>query len=119
MSGSLMKHSGGLNQLVVELGFDQVKYFEVVASDTAQTITFNESARRLHIKNAETSGGTDVFISITGTAVASASSSPGNNIRVRAGCTFTMDFDAFTCVSVITESGTAQVDGLLGFKGTR
>ncbi len=120
MSGSLMKHSGGLNQTVVELGYDQAKYFELVANDVAQTITFNEPARHLHIKNAETTGGSSVFINVTGTATASANDTPGDNIRVRAGCTFTMDFDAFTCVSIITESGeTAQVDGLLGFKGTR
>lgn len=114
-----MRHSGGLNQLVVELGFDQVKYFELTATTSAQTISFNEPARRLHVKNAEASGGQDIFLNVTSTATDSVGVAPGDNIRVRPTCTFTMDFDAFTCVSFITASGTAQVDGLLGFKGTR
>ena len=120
MSGSQMRHSGGLNQLVVELGFDQVKYFELVANTVAQTITFNTPARRLSVSNKEAVGGSSVFVNVTGVAAAaSAGITPGDNIRIRPTCTFTMDFDAFTCVSIIADVGTAQVDALLGFKGTR
>ena len=112
-----LRHSGGLVEAIVELGFDAVKYFEITATTAAQTITMGLPARRLNLRN--TSETTAVYFNITGdAAVASANSIPGDNIKLGPSCTFSMDFDTITSISFITASSTALVEGHLGWKGT-
>jgi len=110
-------HNGGLVDAILELGFDAVKYFEIAATGTAQMLTIDPPARRLTLKN--TSATEDVYFNVTGDdAVATASSIPGDNIKLGPGCVFTMDFDVLTHVSLISGGGTATIEGWLGWKGT-
>lgn len=112
-----IKQSGGIVEAVVELGFDAVKYFEIAATSTAQMLSFSPPARRLTLRN--DSDSISVYFNITGSsAIASASSTPGDNIKLGPGCVFEMDFDTLTSVSFITPSSTALVEGWLGWKGT-
>lgn len=110
-------HSGGLTDAVVELGFDAVKYFEITANGTSQTLSLDPPARRLTLRNTDTSN--DFYFNITGSvAVASASSIPGDNIKLGPLCIFTMDFDTLTAVAFITAGSSVLVEGFLGWKGT-
>ncbi len=110
-------HNGGLVDAILELGFDAVKYFEISATDTPQKLTISPPARRLTLRNDST---TDPFyFNITGAdASTSVSSTPGDNIKLGPGCTFSMDFDTLTCVSFVTGGATVLVEGILGWKGT-
>lgn len=115
---SQLKHNGGIVDVVVELGFDQVKYFEGVASDVASGFTTNVPARRLQLTNR--SGSEDLYFRVNGSpAVASVGFVPGDNIKLRAGCTFTMDYDIITEISFVTLGASVSMEGLLGWKGTR
>ena len=112
-----IKHNGGLVDAVLELGFDTVKYFEINATGTAQMLTLSPPARRLTLRNASTT--TDIYFNVTGDdAVATASSTPGDNIKLGPECTFEMDFDTLTNISFISDGGAALVEGWLGWKGT-
>ncbi len=113
-----IKHNGGIVEAVLELGFDDVKYFEGTITDAASGFSISPPARRLIVNNKSTS--IDVYLRIDGIdAAASVSFTPGDNIKIEASGTFTMDFDTLTTVSLITASGeTADVEGLIGFKGT-
>ncbi len=111
-------HSGGIVEAVLELGFDQVKYFETTVTDSATGFTISQPARRIIVEN--TDDDDSVFLRVNGgAAVAAASFVPGDNIRIRPGCSFAMDFDSVSEISLITESGVnVDIIGLLGFKGT-
>ena len=111
-----LRHNGGIVDAFLELGFDTVKYFEITANGTAQELSFTPPARRLTLRNAST---TDVFyFNVTGdTAVASASSTPGDNIKLNALCVFELDFDTLTNISFITTGNDVLVEGMLGWKG--
>ena len=110
-------HSGGLVEAVLELGFDAVKYFEITANGTAQTLSISPPARRLTLRNASTT--TPFYFNITGTdATTTVSSTPGDNIKLGPECTFTMDFDILTSISFITSGTNVLVEGILGWKGT-
>ena len=112
-----MKHSGGIVDVILELGFDTVKYFEITANGTSQQISWSAPARRLTLHNASTT--TPVYFNITGDdAVASASSTPGDNVKLNAGCIFEMDFDSFTGVAFITTGDNVLVEGYIGWKGS-
>lgn len=114
-----IQHSGGLVEAVLELGFDMVKYFEGTINGTPQSITnLDPPARRLTIRN--TDADNPVYLNITGDAAsASASFAPGDNIKIGAGCTFSMDFDTLTNISLVTEGPNVNIEGTLGWKGTQ
>lgn len=111
-------HSGGLIDTFLELGFDQVKYFETTIISTASGFFINPPARRILVENL--SEISDVYLRINkGDATPSVSFSPGDNIKIRPKCSFSLDFDSIKEVSLITAPGeSAQISGLLGFKGT-
>ncbi len=112
-----LKHSGGIVDVVLELGFDQVKYFEGDITGTASGFTINPPARRLQLTNRSESD--DVFFSVNGsTATTDVGFVPGDNIKLGPGCSFTMDYDILTEISLVTAGATVAVEGLLGWKGT-
>ncbi len=112
-----ISHNGGLVDAILELGFDAVKYFEITANGTAQKLTIGPPARRLTLRNADTSD--PFYFNITGSdATTIVSSTPGDNIKLGPECIFTMDFDTLTCVSFVTGGNTVLVEGILGWKGT-
>lgn len=112
-----LKHNGGLVEAVLELGFDQVKYFEGDITGTAVGFTIDPPARRLQLTNR--SENEDVYFRVNGSpATTSVSFVPGDNIKLGPGCSFTMDFDILTEISLVTAGGTVPVEGLLGWKGT-
>ena len=112
-----LKHSGGIVEGVLELGFDAVKYFEITASGTAQKLTISPPARRLTLRNPGTLD--SIYFNVTGSdATTAVSSTPGDNIRVGPGCVFSIDFDTLTCISFITTGASVLGEGILGFKGT-
>lgn len=112
-----MKHNHGLVDVILELGFDAVKYFEITATGAAQMLTISPPARRVTLRNASTT--TAAYFNITGNdAAATVSSTPGDNIKLGPECTFEMDFDTLTKISFITDSGTALIEGWLGWKAT-
>jgi hypothetical protein len=115
MTGSHIRHGGGLNQTVIELGFDTVKFFEGTITTTPLTISITPPARRLILRN---TGNTAVWLNITGdAAAATASLTPGDNIKIDTNCTFNMDFDTLTSISLVTGSSSTTVEGTIGFKG--
>ncbi|KKM24009.1 hypothetical protein LCGC14_1609480 [marine sediment metagenome] len=112
-----LKHSGGIIDVVLELGFDQVKYFEGDITSTASGFTINPPARRLQLTNRSDSN--DVYFSVNGTtATPVVEFVPGDNIKLGPGCSFTMDYDILTELSLVTAGATVAVEGLLGWKGT-
>jgi hypothetical protein len=112
-----LKHSGGIVEVGLELGFDQVKYFEGEITDTASGFTINPPARRLQLTNRSTTD--DVYFSVNGTtAEPIVGFVPGDNIKLGPGCSFTMDYDILTEISLVTAGATVSVEGLLGWKGT-
>ena len=112
-----LKHSGGLVDVVLELGFDQIKYFEGDITGTASGFTINPPARRLQLTNR--SEDDDVFFSVNGTtATTDVGFVPGDNVKLGPGCSFTMDYDILTEISLVTAGATVAVEGLLGWKGT-
>ena len=112
-----MKHSGGLVDAIIELGFDAVKYFEIIVTDTAQELSTAIPARRLTLRNTSTTA--DFYFNITGVvATTSVSAIPGDNLKLGPECTFTMDFDNLTTISFVTGGAAVLVEGFLGFKGT-
>jgi len=113
-----MRHSGGLVDLVLELGFDTVKYFEGIITGTAVGFTIDPPARRLIVNNKSDS--VDVFLRINDSpATTAVSFAPGDNIKIAACTSFSMDFDSLSEVSFVTAGGNADITGLLGFKGTK
>jgi hypothetical protein len=114
-----LKHNGGIVEVMLELGFDAVKYFEGTITSTAQKISISPPARRLTLVNRDTTN--PVYINITGDdAVAVATLIPGDNLKIAAGCEFEMDFDILESISLVTAAGiTVEVEGYLGWKGTR
>lgn len=113
-----LKHNGGIVDVVLELGFDQVKYFEGDITGTATGFTIDTPARRLELINKSTTA--DVYFRVNGgTATTSVGFIPGDNIKLCPGCTFEMDYDILTEISLVTEGDTVPVEGLLGWKGTR
>lgn len=112
-----LKHSGGLVDVVLELGFDQVKYFEGEITGVASGFTINPPARRLQLTNRSESD--DVYFSVNGTtATPVVGFIPGDNIKLGPGCSFTMDYDILTEISLVTAGTTVEIEGLLGWKGT-
>lgn len=111
-----MRHSGGIVDAVLELGFEAVKYFEGDITASAVTISLPTTpARRIVLKNKSETD--DVYLRIDGnTAVANVGITPGDNIKIGPGCSFTMDMDIIETVSMITTGPTVPVEGLLGFK---
>lgn len=112
-----IQHSGGIIQAVIELGFDQVKYFEGSIGGTATGFSISPPARRLILNNRSTTG--NVYLRVDGEdAEVGASFTPGDNIKIGPGCSFTMDFDSLSSVSLIADAPSVDVEGILGFKGT-
>ena len=112
-----ISHNGGIVQGVLELGFDRVKFFEGDISSTASGFTISPPARRLIVNNKSTS--VDVYLRLNSSpATTTTAFLPGDNIKICPQGNFAMDFDVLSEVSFITASGTAHVEGLLGFKGT-
>ncbi len=112
------KHNGGIVEAVLELGFDQVKYFEGDIEGTATGFTIDPPARRLQLTNRSELN--DMFFSVNGTtATTVVGFVPGDIIKLGPGCSFTMDYDILTEISFITEGSTVPVEGVLGWKGTR
>jgi hypothetical protein len=113
-----LKHNGGIVDAVLELGFDQVKYFEGDIGSTATGFTIDPPARRLQLTNRSESE--DVYFRVNGgTATTDVGFVPGDNIKLGPGCSFTMDYDILTEISLVTAGATVPVEGLLGWKGTR
>jgi len=112
-----MKHSGGIVDVILELGFDQVKYFEGTISSAATGFTISPPGRRLTINNRSETN--DVFLRINDSpAIASVGFTPGDDIKIGALASFTMDFDALHEVSFVANTGeTVDIEGLIGFKG--
>jgi len=113
-----ISHSGGLVDAVIELGFDQVKYFEGSVTDTATGFNISPPARRIVLENSNTTG--SMFLRVNDSpATSNVSFTPGDDVRIQPGCTYTMDYDAIHSISMVAESGvTVDAKGLLGFKGT-
>ncbi len=112
------KHSGGIVEAVLELGFDQVKYFEGDITGVATGLTIDPPARRIQLTNRSSSE--DVYFRINDSpATPSVGFVPGDDIKLRPGCTFTMDYDIITEISLVTSGATVSVEGLFGWKGTR
>ena len=112
-----LKHNGGLVEAVIELGFDNVKYFEGTITGVASGFTIDPPARRLIIIN--TDGSDNIFLRINGSpATTVVSFTPGDNVKIRPGGTFTMDFDTLAEISLITDGTSATVEGIIGFKAT-
>ena len=57
-----VKHSGGLVDAVIELGFDNVKYFEGPITGAASGFTIDPPARRIIVLNKDDTS--DVFLRI-------------------------------------------------------
>jgi len=113
-----VKHSGGLIDAVIELGFDNVKYFEGDIGGTATGFTISPPARRIIVNNKSDTA--NVFLRINDSpATTSVSFSPGDDIKIGPGCNFSMDFDILSEVSFITEGSTVSIEGILGFKATQ
>ncbi|MEE8208659.1 MAG: hypothetical protein V3T88_06890 [Nitrosomonadaceae bacterium] len=113
-----MRHSGGLVDLVLELGFDTVKYFEGIITGTAVGFTIDPPAKRLVVNNRNAEA--DVFLRINDSpATTAVSFVPGDNIKIPPNRSFIMDFDSLTQVSFITGGASVDIDGLIGFKGIR
>jgi len=113
-----LKHNGGIVEVMLELGFDAVKYFEGTITGTPQKITISPPARRLTIINKDTNN--PVYINITGAdASAAVSLIPGDNLKIGAGCEFEMDFDILEFVSLVTAGSNVDIEAFLGWKGTR
>ncbi len=113
-----LKHNGGIVEVMLELGFDAVKYFEGTITSTPQKITISPPARRLTILNKDANN--PVYINVTGAnAAASVSLVPGDNLKIGAGCEFEMDFDTLGCVSLVTGGADVSIEAFLGWKGTR
>ncbi len=110
-------HSGGLVDAVLELGFDQVKYFERGVTGVASGFTISPPARRLQLLNKDASN--DVYFRVNASpATITVGAVPGDDVKIGPGCSFTMDYDSVNEISFITTGSTVQVEGLLGFKGT-
>lgn len=117
MSSAKIAHSGGLVDAVLELGFDQVKYFEGDITGIASGFTIGTPARRLQLTNKDTTN--DVYFRVNSSpATTIVGFVPGDDIKLGPGCNFTMDYDVLTEISFITTGPTVQVEGLLGWKGT-
>lgn len=113
-----ISHSGGLVDVILELGFDEVKYFEGDITGTASGFTIDPPARRVQLLNKDDDN--DIYFRINGgDAVASVSFTPGDDIKIGPGCSFTMDYDAISNISFITSGNTAKIEGILGWKGTK
>lgn len=113
-----VKHSGGLIDAVIELGFDDVKYFEGSITGTASGFTIDPPARRIIVNNKDENS--DVFLRINDSpATTSVGFSPGDDIKIGPGCSFSMDFDILKEVSFITGGATVNIEGILGFKATK
>ncbi len=113
-----VKHSGGLVDAIIELGFDNVKYFEGDITDTAVGFTISPPARRIIVNNKSTTA--DVFLRINDSpATSSVGFTPGDNIKIGPECNFSMDFDTLNQVSFITGGTTVSIEGILGFKATQ
>ncbi len=112
-----IRHNGGIVSAYLELGFDQVKYFEGTISPTATGFTISPPARRLTVNNRSETN--DVFLRINDSpAIASVSFTPGDDIKIGALASFVMDFDALHEVSFVANTGeTVDIEGLIGFKG--
>ena len=117
---TMLNHSGGLVEVVLELGFDQVKYFEGSITGTASGFAISPPARRVTVSNQDSTN--DVYLRINPpegeTAETTVGFTPGDNIKIGAGCTFSMDFDALSEISLVTEGATVAVEGILGWKGS-
>lgn len=113
-----MQHSGGIVEAVLELGFDQVKYFEGDIGTSATGFSITPPARRLILNNKSTSG--NLYLRVDGqNAQASTSFVPGDNIKIVPGANFTMDFDALHSISLIADASPVHAEGILGWKGTQ
>ncbi len=113
-----VKHSGGLVDAIIELGFDNVKYFEGNITGTAIGFTISPPARRIVVNNKSDTA--DVFLRINDSpATTSVSFMPGDDIKIGPGCSFSMDFDILREVSFITGGTTVNIEGILGFKATK
>ena len=112
-----LKHNGAIIEAVLELGFDAVKYFEIGANGTAQSISISPPARRLTLRNPSTTD--DLYFTVNGvTATTSVSAVPGDNLKLGSGCIFELDFDSLTDLSFITTGATVTAEGHLGWKGS-
>ncbi len=114
---STIQHSGGLIETIIELGFDAVKYFEITASGTAQTLSLSPPARRLTLHNTHASD--SFYFNITGSnATTAVGSTPGDNIKLGPKCVFSIDFDTLISISFITAGTEVLVEGTLAWKGS-
>lgn len=112
------QHSGGLVEAVLELGFDNVKYFEGSITGTASGFTISPPARRLIVTNKSTTD--DAYLRINSSpATTAVGFSPGDDIKISPGCTFNMDFDTLGEVSFVTDGASVTIEGLIGFKATQ
>lgn len=113
---SNIAHKGGLPELVSEIGFDLVKYFEGTITGSAYTFDINPPAKRLTLRNKSLTD--SVYLNVTGNnAVASVSLVPGDNIKIDSQGVFIMDFDSLDSISLITGGGSVIIEGILGWKG--
>ncbi len=112
-----IKHSGGIVDVVLELGFDAVKYFEVTVNGTAQALSISPPGRRLTLRNTSTTD--DLYFNVVGgVATTLVSFVPGDNLKLGPGCVFEFDFDTLTNISLITGGADVLAEGYLGWKGT-
>lgn len=109
-------HKGGLPNLVSEIGFDLVKYFEGNITGSAHTLTINPPAKRLILRNKSLTD--SVYLNVSGNpADTSVGLVPGDNIKIDGQGVFIMDFDSLASVSLITDGPSVTVEGILGWKG--
>ena len=113
---SQIRHNSGLSEQVSEIGFDTVKAFGGSVTSTAFTLTIDPPARRLTLRNAGTVN--DIYLRINDSpATSSISLVPGDDIKIGPLCVFSMDFDTLNEISIVTSSGTSEIEGILGWKG--
>ncbi|MBD3260332.1 MAG: hypothetical protein GF334_01420 [Candidatus Altiarchaeales archaeon] len=110
-----LNHEGGLPELVSEIGFSSVKYFETSVGSTPYTLSIDPPAKRIILRN--TSSSDDVFLRLDGEEASNnVGALPGDNIKISPQAVFSIDYDTISTLSVVA-SGTASVEGILGFKG--
>lgn len=112
-----MKHSGGIVDAVLELGFDTVKYFEGDIGTAVSGFNISPPARRLILNNKSQTG--TIYLRIDGqNAQPTTSFTPGDNIKIGPSGSFAMDFDALSSISLVSDIPGTHVEGILGWKGT-
>ena len=110
-----INHNKGLPELVAQVGFSIVKYFEGNISSSPTTLSIDPPARRLLLHNTDKTN--SVYFRVNkGAATTAVGLIPGDDIKVAAGGIFIMDFDTIHELSLVSGS-VVFVEVTLGFQG--